>query len=225
MDRPSPYGFRRIDNITDDIVDLYRDVAGPQVSKDGIFYYVYGQLHDPHYRITYAADLKKMLPHIPTPKSREQFEAVSQLGSKLADLHMNYEKAEPYPLSVEIKDGASAHDRETWRASKMKWARVRDDETGKLVNDPTTIIYNPKVTIAGIPSEADDYMLGSRSALGWVLDRWQIKIDKASGIENDPNDWCDEVGNPRYIVDLIARITTVSVETNKLVDSLGGLGG
>lgn len=219
------YGFRRIDNITDDILDLYRDAAGPQVSKDDIFYYVYGQLHDPHYRITYAADLKKMLPHIPTPKSREQFEVVSQLGSKLADLHLNYEKAEPYPLSVEIKDGASAHDRETWRVSKMKWARVRDDETGKLVNDPTTIIYNPKVTIAGIPSEADDYMLGSRSALGWVLDRWQIKIDKASGIENDPNDWCDEVGNPRHIVDLIARITTVSVETNKLVDSLGGLGG
>ncbi|MFN3340820.1 MAG: type ISP restriction/modification enzyme, partial [Dietzia sp.] len=80
-----------------------------------------------------------------------------------------------------------------------------------------------KVTITGIPPEADDYMLGSRSALGWIIDRWQVKTDKASGIVNDPNDWCDELGAPKYIVDLIARVTTVAVETNKLVNSLGGL--
>ncbi|MDI6872355.1 MAG: hypothetical protein QME79_13590 [Bacillota bacterium] len=214
------YGYRRVDNITDEILAIYREAAGPHVSKDDIFFYVYGQLHDPHYRIDYAADLKKMLPHIPTPETRDRFETVTRVGRWLADLHMNYEKVEPYPVKVELKKGASAEDRETWRVSKMKWGRVRDEETGKLVNDPTTIIYNSKVTITGIPAEAEDYMLGSRSALGWVIDRWQVKTDKPSGIVNDPNDWCDEVGDPKYIVDLIARVTTVATETNWLVASL-----
>lgn len=214
------YGYRRVDNISDEILSLYRQAVGPQVSKDHIFYYVYGQLHDPHYRISYAADLKKMLPHIPTPETRDRFETVARVGRWLADLHMNYQKVEPYPVKVELKKGASAEDRETWRVSKMKWGRIRDEETGKLVNDPTTIIYNSKVTITGIPPEADDYMLGSRSALGWVIDRWQVKSDKPSGIVNDPNDWCDEVGDPKYIVDLIARVTTVATETNWLVASL-----
>ncbi|MEV8221573.1 DEAD/DEAH box helicase [Dietzia maris] len=213
-------GYRRIDNITDEILATYRQAIGPEVTRDDIFYYVYGQLHDPHYRIAYAADLKKMLPHIPTPDSRERFELVTGVGRQLADLHVNYEKVEPYPLSVELKQGASPEDRETWRVSKMKWARVRDEETGKLVNDPTSIIYNPKVTITGIPAEADEYMLGSRSALGWIIDRWQVKTDKASGIVNDPNDWCDEVGDPKYIVELIKKVTTVAVETNKIVDAL-----
>lgn len=76
------------------------------------------------------------------------------------------------------------------------------------------------MTITGIPAEADDYMLGSRSALGWVIDRWQVKTDKPSGIVNDPNDWCDELGDPKYIVDLIARVTTVATKTNWLVASL-----
>ena len=214
------YGYRRVDNITDEILNLYRDTLGPQVSKDDIFYYVYGQLHDPNYRSAYAADLKKMLPHIPTPESRERFEAVTRVGRKLANLHTDYENVEPYPLHVELTKGASTEDRETWRVSKMKWGKVRDEETGKPVDDPTTIIYNTRVTITGIPAEAEDYLLGSRSALGWILDRWQVKTDKASGIVNDPNDWCDEVGNPQYIVDLIARVTTVAVETNALVDSL-----
>ncbi len=218
------HGYRRVDNITDEILAVYREAVGPQVSKDDIFYYVYGQLHDPHYRISYAADLKKMLPHIPTPESRDRFELMAQAGRKLADLHTGYEKVEPYPLKVELKKGVSPENRETWRVTKMKWARVRDDETGKLVNDPTTIIYNPKVTITGIPPEADDYMLGSRSALGWIIDRWQVKTDKASGIVNDPNDWCDEVGDPQYIVELIKKVTTVAVETNKIVDALAAGG-
>ena len=214
------YGYRRVDNITDEILAIYREAAGPHVSKDDIFFYVYGQLHDPHYRIDYAADLKKMLPHIPTPETRDRFETVTRVGRWLADLHMNYEKVEPYPVKVELKKGASAEDRETWRVSKMKWGRIRDEGTGKLVNDPTTIIYNSKVAITGIPPEAEDYMLGSRSALGWVIDRWQVKTDKPSGIVNDPNDWSDEVGDPKYIVDLIARVTTVATETNWLVASL-----
>lgn len=94
----------------------------------------------------------------------------------------------------------------------MKWAKRKDPDTGKNADDVTTLIYNPKVTIAGIPVEAERYMLGSRSALAWIIDRYQFKTDKASGIVNDPNDWCDEHDDPRYIVDLIAKGLTALTE-------------
>lgn len=133
---------------------------------------------------------------------------------------MHYEDQPSYPVDVQIKAGADPEDRETWRVTKMKWAKKKDPETGKNVDDYSTIIYNNRVTIAGIPEEAQRYMLGSRSALAWIIDRYQVKTDKASGITNDPNDWCDEHDDPRYIADLIAKITTVSVKTMKIVDSL-----
>lgn len=214
------YGYRRVDNITDEIHKLYRASIGDQVTKDDIFYYVYGLLHDPAYRESYAADLKKMLPHIPTPESRERFEQLAAAGRRLAELHVGYESVDPYDLDVQLKKGVSTDDRETWRVSKLKWGKKKDPETGKNVEDRTTIIYNSKVTIAGIPENADRYLLGSRSALAWILDRYQIKTDKASGIVNDPNDWCDEHNDPTYIVDLIKRVTAVSVETMKIVESL-----
>lgn len=214
------YGYRKVDNITDGILALYRDTVGDQVTKDDIFYYVYGLLHNSVYRENYAADLKKMLPHIPTPETRERFEQLAAAGRCLADLHANYETVEPYDLDVQLKKGAAAEDRETWRVSKLKWGKKKDPDTGKNVDDRTTIVYNPKVTITGIPEDAERYMLGSRSALAWIIDRYQVKTDKASGIVNDPNDWCDEHDDPTYIVDLIKRVTTVAVETMKVVDSL-----
>lgn len=213
-------GYRRVDNITDEIHTLYREALGEDVTKDDIFYFVYGQLHDPEYREPYAADLKKMLPHIETPTDRARFNQLASVGKKLMDLHINYEDVEPWPLAVQVKATAGPEDRATWRVTKLKWKKVRDPETKKLVEDRTTMIYNPQVTIAGIPLEADEYMLGSRSALAWIIDRYQVKKDKASGIVNDPNDWADQVGNPRYIVDLIGKVTRVAVETTRIVKSL-----
>jgi predicted helicase len=100
----------------------------------------------------------------------------------------------------------------------MAFAKVRED--GKLVADKSTIKYNSKITLSGIPDDAYRYMLGPRSAIEWLIDRYQVKADKASGIVNDPNDWSREVGDPRYIIDLVARVVTVSVETMKVVDAL-----
>ncbi|MBS9532386.1 hypothetical protein KIH27_02145 [Mycobacterium sp. M1] len=145
----------------------------------------------------------------------------SPLAAGLAELHVNYESVEPYPLEVQLKAGSRADDRETWRVVKMKWAKRKDPNLGKNVDDRTTLIYNGRITITGIPEEAERYMLGSRSALAWLIDRYQVKTDKASGIVNDPNDWCDEHDDSTYIVDLIKRITTVAVETMKIVDGLG----
>lgn len=213
-------GYRRVDNITDEITTDYRNNLGEDVSRDAIFHYVYGILHDPDYRANYAADLKKMLPHIATPTDRKRFDHVSRIGQRLLDLHVNYEDADPYPLDTEVKKTATPADRETWRVTKMKWARVRDQDTGKMKDDRSRIIYNQKVTVTGIPVEADGYMLGSRSALAWILDQYQVKTDKASGIVNDPNAWADQEGNPKYIVELIQKVTTVSVETMRLVGLL-----
>lgn len=211
-------GYVRVDNVTDEIKSIYRSELGEDISGDDIFHFVYGKLHDPEYRETYAADLKKMLPHIETPSSREEFDKFASAGAELMALHVGYEDLEPYPLDIQIK--GDENDRETWRVVKPKWAKKKDPETGKNINDVTKMIYNKNVTIAGIPAEADEYMLGSRSALAWIIDRYQVKKDKASGIVNDPNDWADEVGNPRYIVDLIGKVTRVAVDTTRIVQSL-----
>ena len=161
-----------------------------------------------------------MLPHIETPGTREEFDKFACAGKELMDLHVGYEEVEPYPLDIAVKGDES--DPETWRVLKMKWGRKKDPETGKNVNDVTKLIYNKRVTITGIPAEADEYMLGSRSALSWLINQYQITKDTRgkSGIVNDPNDWCDEVGNPRYIVDLIGKVTRVAVETVRIVEGL-----
>ena len=112
---------------------------------------------------------------------------------------------------------------EFFRVQKMAFAKVRDPETKKLVADRSRVIYNSHIELSGIPDAAYRYMLGSRSAVEWILDRYQVKTDKPSGIVNDPNDWSREVGDPRYIIDLLARIVTVSLETMKIVDMLPAL--
>ena len=100
---------------------------------------------------------------------------------------------------------------ELFRVTKMKIPKKGGEA------DRSTIIYNSRVALSNIPEEAYRYQLGARSAIEWIIDRYQVKVDKASGIVNDPNDWSDD---PRYIVDLLRRIVTVSLETMKIVDSL-----
>lgn len=211
-------GYVRMDNVTTEIKKLYRDSLGEDITGDDIFHFVHGKLHDPEYRIKYAADLKKMLPHIETPETREEFDKFVVAGKELMDLHVNYEALVPWPLDIQVK--GDPENRETWRVVKPKWARKKDPETGKNANDTTKMIYNKFVTIAGIPEHAEDYQLSSRSALGWIIDRYQVKKDKTSGIVNDPNDWGDEVGNPRYIVDLVGKVTRVAVETVKIIEGM-----
>src|SRR5699024_1308970 len=91
-------GYQRIDNITDEITEIYRAALGSDVSRDDIFHFVYGQLHDPQYRDAYASDLQKMLPHIETPTDRQRFDQLVAIGEELLHLHLNYEELEPYPL-------------------------------------------------------------------------------------------------------------------------------
>ncbi|HEY4535478.1 MAG TPA: type ISP restriction/modification enzyme [Enteractinococcus sp.] len=213
-------GYQRVDNITDDIAEIYRAALGSDVSRDDIFHFVYGQLHDPQYRDAYEADLQKMLPHIETPTDRRRFDQLVAIGEELLHLHLNYEDLEPYPLNVEIKNAFDSDEASTWHVSKMRWAKTKDPETGKSINDVTKLIYNKHITISGIPEDASRYMLGSRSAVDWIIDRYRVTKDKPSGILNDPNEWAAEEDNPQYIIDLIGKVVRVSVETMRIIDSL-----
>ena len=217
LDLEQPSSYRH--NITEIAFEHFKQVLGGEITKDDIFFYVYGLLHSPEYRATYAADLKKMLPRIPLVEDPWPF---VEAGRKLSDLHLGYESVTPYPLTgLDIEPSSDPYD--FFRAQKMAFAKVRDAETKKLVADKTRIVYNSQIELGGIPEAAYRYMLGSRSAIEWIIDRYQVKTDKASGIVNDPNDWSREVEDPRYIIDLLARIVTVSLETMKIVDNLPAL--
>jgi len=202
-------GFTQADNITNAILADYRAAYGPDLTKDAIFHYVYGLLHSPDYRARFAADLKKMLPRI--PKVRD-FHAFAKAGRALAELHVGYESAAPHALEEIVTGKLSTAER--YRVQQMRFAG-----SGKQ-KDRTKIVYNAHLTLAGIPEEAYRYQLGSRSAVEWVMDRYRVTTDKASGIVNDPNDWAAEQGEPRYIVELVKRVVTVSWETMRIVDAL-----
>ena len=205
-------GYTRRENITDATLAAYRDTYGDEsIAKEDIFYYIYALLHHPEYREKYAADLMKMLPRIPLVKG---FWEYSRVGRALAELHLGYESVEPYPLDEVASSPApeSLEERfEFYRVQKLKFGPKKDR---------TLIKYNGHLTLKGIPEEANEYQVNGRSALEWVIDRYQVKTNKESLITNDPNDYCRAVNDPRYIVDLIERLVTVSLETQKLVGTL-----
>ncbi|WP_155853214.1 type ISP restriction/modification enzyme [Arthrobacter sp. H14] len=201
-------GYELVDNVSDWILADYRDSYGEAVTKDDIFYYVYGILHAPDYRNEFAADLRKALPRIPKTDNSHDYASFVTAGRELASLHIGYENAELYPLG-ETPVGGSVDN--PYRVKKMAFGKGKDR---------TRITFNEHITLSSIPEQAYEYMLGSRSAIEWIMERYQVRIDKASGIVNNPNDWCEEVGDPRYIIDLVKRTVTVSVETIKIVNAL-----
>lgn len=219
-DGPVIDGYRRIDNVTDRTLSKFREAyPDGSVTKDDIFYYVYGLLHSPAYRETYAADLKKMLPRIPFVSD---FRSYADAGRKLSELHLGYEAVDPYPLDgLNVEPTGDPYEFFAVGNTKMSFGRPTPEHkaTGQK-SDRAVINYNSNITLRGIPLEAYRYMLGSRSAIEWIIDRYYVKTDKSSGITNDPNDWSREVRDPRYILDLLARIVTVSLETVKIVDAL-----
>ncbi len=194
----------RHDGVSDWILDQARRRYGAEVTKEEIFYYVYGFLHQPGYRKAFAADLKKSLPRIPLAGRAEDFRRISDIGRRLAALHLGYEALKPYPLE-EVGDFSDT------RIVKMRLV-------GKGGKDRASLVVNGTLTLRGIPEEAFRYQVNGRSPLDWAVDRYQVRTDKASGIVNDPNLWAP--GNPRYIPDLLKRLVTLSVETLNLIDAL-----
>src|SRR5699024_4945999 len=159
------------------------------------------------YRKKYANDLQKTLPRIPLLKHKEEY---VEIGRKLADLHLNYED-QPIWDGVEVEIS-----KPDYRVKKMKHPKMRSVQ-GKLVPDNTKIIYNESITIKNIPEQAYDYVVNGRPAIEWIINQYQVKTDKKSGITDDPNDFSDD---PKYILNLLLSVITVSMRTLELIDEL-----
>ena len=209
-------GYRRVDNVTDATLASYREHYGDAgITKEDIFFYVYALLHHPEYRERYEDDLKKMLPHIPRAAG---FHTYASVGRELADLHVNYERVEPYPS---VQEEASLHaPADPWERYRIGARKMHFPKLGRRDKDVTRLEYNDYVTLTGIPAEAQGYSISGRSPLEWIIDRYHVKTDKASGIVNDPNDFLREQGRPDAVVDLIKRLVTVSMRTQELLATL-----
>lgn len=209
-------GFMRYDNSDkseqllidrNNINQEFADRLG--LSLDDTFAYVYGLLNSKEYQAKYANDLKKDLARIPIVKDKEKY---VEIGKKLMDLHLNYEEVPMYEgVSIESKAVPN------YKVNKMKFDKIKNIETNKKEKDRSTIIFNTDITIKNIPEKAYEYVVNGKSAIEWIMDQYQVKTDKKSGITDDPNDFSDD---PKYIFNLLLRIINVSVQTVDLVNSL-----
>lgn len=198
--------YIRRDGISDFILERAKKQYGKNVSKEDIFYYVYGFLHSPNYRETFKDDLTKMLPRLPLIDDVRDFWAFSKAGRKLAELHINYETVVAHP-DVVVSGAESGF----YRVEKMRFPKKGQNET---------ILFNSKITVSNIPPKAYEYVINGKSAIDWIMERYQVSTHKDSGIKNDPNDWAEEVGNPKYILDLLLSVINLSVQTVDIVNSL-----
>ena len=189
----------RRDNITDAALHRFRThYANPSISKPDIFHYVYAILHHPAYREKFADNLKRELPRIPLAPD---FSAFSSAGAQLASLHIGYEQLDPWPLEW------------IWNRSESASYQV---EKMRLNKDKTALAVNSSLTLAAIPPETFAYRLGNRSALEWVIDQYQVAEDARTGIRSDPN----RPDDPEYTVRLVGQVVRVSIETQRIVDTL-----
>lgn len=230
-DETSEEFYTRHDGISDWILKEVRSRFGnsKSITKEHIFYYIYGILHSRQYRERFVADLKKSLPHIPIVESVEDFISFYKAGKALADLHLNYELVPASPdVTVKITDdiykeptdddsGYTEYDHFT--VKKMVFPKIRN-EAGKLVPDKSRIIYNSNVVIEDIPSKAYDYVVNGKSAIEWIMERYAVTQDSKSLIVNDPNDWSKEHNKPRYILDLLLSVINLSVQSVEIINSL-----
>lgn len=208
----------RSDAISKDAVDHFRQAyQGHETSidADSIFYYIYGLLHSRDYREKYANNLSKELPRIPRVATYAQFQSFEKAGRALADIHVNYEKAEPYKeCKIEAKGDSAAY-----RVTQMRYGKI-PGKKGNEAKDKSTIVYNHDITIREIPLKAQEYVVNKKSALDWLVERCCVSTDTDTGIVNDFNDYARDQGGEKYTFDLVLRIITVSIGTVDIVNAL-----
>ncbi|MDD6461151.1 MAG: DEAD/DEAH box helicase family protein [Bifidobacteriaceae bacterium] len=210
--------YIRHDAVTDVALSVFREAypgaldADDHKAKESIFYYVYGILHSTEYRTRFANNLSKDLPRIPLARDFRAFEAA---GRALADLHVHYENVEPWQGVEEEGDSANPG-----RTEKMRYPQKIVEGDGTKHTDKSVLQVAENLTLTHIPLEAYRYVVNGKSAIDWLIDRYQVRTDKKSGIVNDPNDWSDD---PRYIVDLVEKVITVSMRTLAIIHDLPAL--
>uniref|UniRef100_UPI0035CFAFCB type ISP restriction/modification enzyme n=1 Tax=Bartonella sp. TT121SHDZB TaxID=3243580 RepID=UPI0035CFAFCB len=214
-------GLQRRDAITDEGLAHFKAAyPNEKITKDDLFYYVYGLLHSEDYRARYADNLSKELPRIPCVKSADDFWKFVTAGRELGHLHVNYETIEPYPVTFKKgnpKVTEISNPEKFYYVTEMKFAKIKNSKE----KDKSTVFYNSNIIITDIPLEAYAYIVNGKPALEWVMGRQCVKTDKKSGIVNDANRYAVEtVGNPAYPLELFQRIITVSLETIKIVKNL-----
>ncbi|MDW4356533.1 DEAD/DEAH box helicase [Mammaliicoccus vitulinus] len=185
----------KISNITCKVIKNFN------ISEEDVHYYVYGVLNSAPYINKYKNELKKDFPHIPLLKDKEKY---VEIGRRLYNLHLNYEN-QPSWSGVEL---VISNSNPSYRVTKMKHPK-------KGVLD--TIIYNENITITNIPEKAYEYVVNGRPAIEWIIDQYRVKTDKKSGITDDPNEFSD---NPKYILNLLLSVITVSMKTLELIEEL-----
>jgi predicted helicase len=221
----SPDGSTRFDNITSYALKEARRLYGAAVSREDIFYATYALLHHPHYRAKYAENLKRELPRLPllhcepgalatgsakpggtrekAGRLRSRFAEYSRIGRLLGDLHVGYENATPF--AFQILDTKPTGQKFSFRVEKMRFDKER-----------STLRVNDCITLTGFVPEMFEYRLGNRSALDWIVESYRVKVDARSGLVSDPN----RPDEPKFILDLIGKVATVSLETQKLIGEL-----
>lgn len=210
--------FQSADGITDHSLDYFAEAYPTErICKDDIFYYIYALLHSEEYRARYKNSLARQLPRIPLPPMSRRFWDFVNAGRHLAELHVNYEKVDPWPVKINSGSGLPTHIDEStrFRVKKMQFGGT------KAHTDKTTIIYNDHITLSHIPLEAYEYVVNGKSAIEWVMDRQVVRVDKTSGIVSDANSFAIEtVGNRAYQLELLQRVISVSMQTLKIVQGL-----
>lgn len=206
--------YTRMDGVSDwilkEVCSRY-GVGKGELTKEHIFYYVYGLLHSAQYRKRFADDLRKSLPRIPIVEKLEDFLKFQKKGKELADLHLNYEALGPYPGVQVLEDRVSEDEYEFYRVKKMRFSE--DDQKD-------TIIYNDELRIKNIPAKAYQYVVSGKDAIKWIMESYQVTVDTDSRIKNDPNDWSREHKQPRYILDLLLSVIHLSVKSVEIMESL-----
>ncbi len=205
--------YVRSDGISDAGLERFlKQYPRESITKEDIFYYVYGVLHSQEYKVKYADNLSKELPKIPLVKKFSDFKIFSQAGRALASLHLNYDEAPLYPITIESRKPLDQMSESDYRVEQMKFLNK---------TDKSRVSYNNLITISDIPLEAYEYIISSKSAIEWVMDRQSVSYAKDSGIKDDVNDWALEtMHDPAYPLNLFQRVITISLETMKIVGGL-----
>jgi predicted helicase len=204
--------YKKLDAITSDCLKLFKETYPLlSITRLDIFHYIYGLLHSREYQERFKDNLIKETPRIPLVKKAIDFKTFVVAGQELAKLHIHYDQAKKYPL--EIVHSGPLTDKDYY-VTKMKFGKSGKD------TDLSTITYNSKITLKGIPLKAYDYTIRGRAPINWVVQYQGVRQDKDSGIVDDSNLWKEALENPKYPLELLLRVITVSLETLNIIDKL-----